>query len=219
MNKIFSSHIAYVFIISFLFCAAPQAAMAAELNYKVVPNNGAGDNTATVEVRIDPQGKNINVIEGGITFAGASVDSLSVEVGKEGSVLTLWPVEPVYNPDEKMIRFVGGTPEGLTKEGLVFTLRILTTSADNIDISWSGVKTYLNDGKGTEESTSVKSISLNMENKDSQVSPEEINNKKEKSVEKNTIFSGFSTKNSGILLLVIILLSTLLYGYKKSIKK
>jgi hypothetical protein len=219
MNKIFSSHIITTGIFSFLLCMASQDVSAAQLTYTVVPNNKGRDTATLVEVRIDPEGKNINVIEGGITFAGISVDSLSVEINKENSALTLWPVEPVYNADERMIRFVGGTPEGLTKEGLVFTLRILTTSADNIDISWSGVKTYLNDGKGTEESTSVKSISLNMENKDSQSASEEINNKKEKSVDENTIFSGFSTKNSGILLLVIILLSALLYGYKKSIKK
>ncbi len=218
MYKIFSSHIAYAFIISFLLCVVPQDLLAAQLSYKVVPTSKDGDTTTVVEVRIDPQGKNLNVIEGTVSLQGSIADSLSVEVSKQGSALSMWPVEPVYNSKGKTVRFVGGTPEGLAKEGLVLTLHLRTAVSGNIDMTWSGVKTYLNDGKGTEESTIVKSMSLNLVVKDSQITTEEVDGKIEEPTEEKTIFPGFSMNNNVIILLVIILLGGIFYGYKKSTK-
>ncbi len=197
-----------VVVIGFFVLCVPQSIFAAQLSYKVVPNNGVGDTKTVVEVRIDPEGKNINVVEGTVSFGGINAGSLVVDVSTDGSVLTIWPTEPSYNREGKSIQFVGGTPEGLTNEGLLFTMRLSSTATGNVDISWSGVKTFLNDGNGTEESTSVKSLSLNL-------------NASEEATENNTsgIFSGFNfTKSVTIIILIIILLVTFIYGYKKIVK-
>lgn len=218
MYKIFSSYIKTAFVIALFVLLAPQNSFAAELNYKVVPNV-AGDNTTVVEVHINPEGKNLNVVEGSVVFSGKGSEKLSIEVDKSNSVFTMWPGEPVYNKENKTIQFVGGTPNGLTKEGLLFSFSVISASVGSLDISWSGVKTYLNDGKGTEEATSVKSTSLDLDAKNSEGLEVENNSTEDKTAETETVFPGFNiTKNVRILLLIIILFSAIFYGYKKFIK-
>ncbi|MCX6747351.1 MAG: hypothetical protein NTW98_00125, partial [Candidatus Nomurabacteria bacterium] len=96
---------------------------------------------------------------------------------------------------------------------------VISASVGSLDISWSGVKTYLNDGKGTEEATSVKSTSLDLDAKNSEGLEVENNSTEDKTAETETVFPGFNiTKNVRILLLIIILFSDIFYGYKKFIK-
>ncbi len=216
MYKIFSLKIKVLIIISlFTFCA-PQSLFAAELNYRIVPNSNTDEYKSTVvEIRIDPEGKNLNVVEGSIIFNGPAVDTLSVEVSTEGSVFTMWPSEPVYNSLDKVINFVGGTPSGFNKEGLLMTLYLVSASSGDLDISWSGVKTYLNDGKGTEEGTKVNSIFIKLGDKYNQDVNKETYSKNERPV---LLFSGFNINNYVIvLILIIILMSAIFYGYKKNI--
>jgi len=218
MYKIFSKCI-LVGITGICLLSLPQNSSAAELSFVVVPNIQAGDKVTTLEVRINPEGRNLNVVEGSVSFGGIVSDDLSVEINTDGSVFTMWPTEPSYNKSEKLIHFVGGTPNGLTKEGLLFRMRLSSSLDGNLDVSWSGVKTYLNDGLGTEESTKVKSISLNLNAKNSDGVTVENNPKDDKVSEVDTIFPGFNiTKSVRILLLIIILLSAIFYGYKKFIK-
>lgn len=219
MYKTFSSYIKTALTIALFVLLAPQNSFAAELSYKVVSNNVAGGSATVVEVHINPEGKNLNVVEGGVVFSGAGSEKLSIEVDKSNSVFTMWPGEPVYNKENKTIQFVGGTPNGLTKEGLLFSFSLVSASTGSLDISWSGVKTYLNDGKGTEEATSVKSISLNLDAKNSEGLGVENNTVDNKTTNTDTVFPGFNiTKNVRILLLIIILICAIFYGYKKFIK-
>ena len=110
---------------------------------------------------------------------------------------------------------MAGTPQGLNQEGLLFKIRLFSEIQGKLDVSWSGVKTFLNDGLGTEEATSVKSLTLELDNQDL----EKINNKSVESFEQKEIFSRFNfSKSVIILLLIIILVSTIFYGYKKFIK-
>lgn len=216
MHKTFSLHIAF-WVVGLFLLVAPQNSLASELSFKIVPS--VGDGAVALEVRINPEGKNLNVVEGGVSFGGFGSNDLSVEVNKEGSVFTMWPTEPAYNKADKMISFVGGTPDGLKEEGLLFTIRLFSTVAGKLDVSWSGVKTYLNDGKGTEEATRVKSVSLNLDKKDLKGTTEEKDIQVSKDMKIDTVFAGFNiTKNVRILLLIIILFSAIFYGYKKFIK-
>lgn len=216
MNIFFSLR-RIIWIVALFFICVPQNSFAAQLRFVVAP---ASDGATTLEVRIDPEDKNLNVVEGGVSLSGSIMDSLLVEVDTEGSVLSIWPTEPFYNKTEKVVRFVGGVPNGLTKEGLLFSVRLSSAVSGAIDISWTGVKTYLNDGKGTEESTSVKSLSLILDSKNNKASLiEEKNSTQDNMPEENMVFSGFNFKNNGtIILLIIILLSIIFYGYKKFIK-
>jgi len=72
----------------------PQSTFAAELVFKIVPNDIVGDKAAIIEVRIDPKSKILNVAEGIISFRGIISDKLSVNIETGGSVMTLWPTPP-----------------------------------------------------------------------------------------------------------------------------
>jgi len=141
----------------------PQNVFAAELIFKLIPNNTVNDGATIIEARIDPQSKVLNVVEGIINFQGAIIDKLSVEVETGGSVLTLWPTPPQYLSGEKVIRFTGGRPNGFNHEGLLFRIRLASSLSGNAIISWISGTAYLNDGKGTQETISSRSITISLD--------------------------------------------------------
>jgi hypothetical protein len=141
----------------------PKVVLGANLSFKVVSNNVSNDNSAIIEVRIDPDSKNLNVIEGIIAVKGIGEgNSSSVIVETGGSVMTLWTVPPKYYANDKVIRFTGGVPQGFEKEGLLFRIRLSDQNTSNVTLSWIGGVAYLNDGIGTKENIYARSISLNL---------------------------------------------------------
>jgi len=216
MYKIFSSFI-IALVVGLFVWLTPQGVSAAELYFKVVPNTTEGDQAVILEVRLNPESKIINVVEGAVSLSGDIPDDLSIEINKEDSPFTIWPTEPSYNKDQKIVSFVGGTPDGVSKESLIFRIRLLSKIPGVINVSWVGVKTYLNDGLGTEESTSVKSLDINLGTKDSEPMTDE---KFVEDINTKNIFPGFqSPLNVTIsLLLIIIFLIVIFYAYKKFIK-
>lgn len=149
-------------VVGLLIWLAPQNVSAAELYFKVVPNTSGNDRATIVEARVDPQGKKLNVVEGIVNFQGDIVDKLSVAVETGGSVLTMWPTSPVYSTSDHAIRFAGGVPAGFTAESLLFRLRLFSSVTGNTTISWIGGTVYLNDGQGTKEPVSARSLSINL---------------------------------------------------------
>ena len=108
-------------------------------------------------------------MEGIVKFDGSIADVLSVDIETGGSILTLWPTVPKYISGEKVIRFAGGVPQGFDSEGLLFRLRLSSSLSGNIIISWIGGTVYLNDGQGTREPVSARSISVNLEKEKTEV--------------------------------------------------
>lgn len=216
MNKIFSKYI-LVGIVGLCFLLLPIKSFAAQLYFVDV---SSGEEITTLEVRINPEGKNINVVEGSVVFSGTASNDLIVEVNTNASILRMWPTEPTYNKTEKIIHFVGGTPNGFTKEDILFRINLSSTTKGILDVSWSGVKTYLNDGFGTEESTSVKSITINNV---SFKNREDDQNKIINNINTKEISPRFNLLNNGTILLLIIIFLIffvfVFYAYKKFIKK
>jgi hypothetical protein len=194
---------AFVACLSFV----PGYVSAADIKFNVIPNTTASDAATQVEVRIDPQSKNLNVVEGTIVFKGPIAESLSVQVENGQSVLSLWPTPPVYNTVEKSIQFTGGIPLGFTTEGLLLRMRLSASESGDVDISYVPGGAYINDGKGTQESIPAKSITVH-------VGTDEYT-KSAKSSE------GSRTLGYGILILLIVaVLSIILqHVYKKYTKK
>jgi hypothetical protein len=200
MNKFFKSFFIVLFFV-------PQSIFAAELIFKIVPNTTPNDSATIVEVRIDPDGKNLNVVDGTISFQGEASNNLSVQVENGQSVLSLWPLPPNYIENEQVIRFTGGVPNGFSKEGLLFRMRLTSAMNGNLEISYLNGSAYLNDGKGTKEFISSKPLKINLD---------EIKN--DKVVRVSSGFSGF--KNATMMLLIVsVLFFIFKYGYKKIIKK
>jgi len=183
----------------------PQIVFGAELTFKVVPGAGVNDNTTLVEVRIDPESKKLNVVEGTIRFSGPATENLSVQIENGNSVLPLWPTPPQYIADEKAIHFIGGIPDGFDSEGLLFIMRISSSVAGDLGISYTDGSVYLNDGKGTKENIFSKSLQISLD----QSSDNNLN--------RENLF--LNQNEYGILVLVaMMLIFFVFYGYKK-IKK
>jgi hypothetical protein len=127
----------------FLLC--PQYLLAAELLFKAAPDQ------RTIEVWVDPQSKELNVVEGTIKFSGPATDGLIVQVENGHSILPIWPTPPLYNENDKAIEFVGGVPGGFSNEGLIFKLIISPTTFGDLEIEYVDGAGYLNDGAGTKE--------------------------------------------------------------------
>ena len=159
MSKFFTSYlIAGSIAVSFLLM--PQSTFAAELTFKNISNTETGNHTTLVEVRIDPQSKSLNVVEGEIRFSGSASDGLSVQIENGHSILSLWPTPPQYDAGKKSISFIGGVPDGFSDEGLLFYLRLSPTANGNLDISYTNGSAYLNDGKGTKEAVYSKYLKI-----------------------------------------------------------
>lgn len=154
MNKFISHHFIIGSLVTFLMLV-PQSIFAAELYFKASPNNDF------VDVRIDPQSKNLNVVEGEVKFSGSATEGLVVQVENGQSILPIWPTPPHYDADKKSIIFTGGVPNGFNIEGLLFRLRFSPVSSGNLNISYEG-NAYLNDGKGTKDDVSSKYLEINI---------------------------------------------------------
>jgi hypothetical protein len=203
MNKIFSQYVLFAGIVSVLLFA-PQTIFATELTFKVIPSTNFQEKDTIVEVRIDPQSKKINVVEGVVSFSGSASESLSVQVENGNSVLPLWPTPPKYISEERVINFVGGVPNGFDNEGLLFLLRLSSAKPGDLNISYSKGNAYLNDGKGTKENISSKPLQINLD----QFSDDDMED-------------SFSNKNKYVILLlvVIIFIFIVYHGYKRITKK
>jgi len=206
MNKIFSSYL-IVGVVALFLLLTPKGIFAAELTFKVIPNTGSIDDTTLVEVRIDPESKRLNVIEGTISFQGEVADDLLVQIENGQSILPLWPVPPQYIESEKAIHFTGGIPDGFNKEGLLFRLKLSSITSGNLDISYINGNAYLNDGKGTKDSVSSNSLSIHLD----KIGNDQVTG----------IYSRYKQFKNGIIILLVIVGAFIVfrYGYKKYVKK
>jgi len=152
----------FVFIAGVL-SALPSEIYAAEVFFTVVPNPVPGDTATIVEARIEPEDAQLNVVEGGIYIVDTEASMTSVLVETGGSVLTLWPVKPIYTDATHSIIFTGGTRKNFSSEGLLFRLRLFTSESKKISLMWVYGTAYLGDGKGTKVPLTSHSIEIALE--------------------------------------------------------
>lgn len=198
MSKIFTTG-----ILAVSFLLVPESIFAAELTFKKVPDVETTGNSVVVEVRIDPQSKSLNVVEGEIKFSGSAAEGLVVQVENGQSILPIWPTAPVYDADKKSISFTGGVPNGFNAEGLLFRLRFDLVSSGNLNMSYKG-NAYLNDGKGTKENVHSKYFEISVgQSADDKASKQ--------------IFDFMRYKYATIILLTVaVLIFIYRYGFRKN---
>ena len=160
MNK-FTTRFLIIICLTVFLIHLPKNTFGAELSFKIVPNTN-DDSTKTIEVRIDPESKRLNVIDGEILFSGTSSGDLKVQVENGQSILPIWPTPPQYSSDNKSIIFTGGIPNGFDSEGLLFRMRVSSNIIGDLEISYTG-NAYLNDGKGTQVKISSDSIKFSVD--------------------------------------------------------
>ena len=124
------------------------------------PTISVGD-TVIISLMIDPQGKNPNVVDGNISIKN---DSKSVEIlglSTAGSVLTKWVKSPSVDANSN-ISFVGGTPGGFNKAGLLFKIILSARSSGQAIFSPNNIKAYNNDEKNTLIGVSANDFTVNV---------------------------------------------------------
>ncbi len=204
MHKIFSVYFTTA-ILALSFSAVPQSVFSADLTFKVIPNTEVGDSTTIIEVRIDPQSKKLNVVEGAIGFSGPASDNLAVQVENGQSILPMWPTAPQYDKTQKVVNFTGGIPNGFDSEGLLFRLRLSPTLSGDLYLTYQNGSAYLNDGKGTKEPISSQPLKIQV-NKSAQ----------NEAVQDSSGF--FNFKYAIIVLLIVFLFITFYYVQRKNTK-
>ncbi len=154
MFKIFSCISTSIVLLWFVM---PQQVFAAELLFEQSSDGQA------IEVRVNPQSKEMNVVEGTIQFSGPGSDGLSVQIENGHSIFPIWPTPPQYDENTKSIMFVGGVPNGFSEEGLLFRLQLSQTIPGDLQIAYVDGVGYLNDGQGTTETISSQSLAIHVD--------------------------------------------------------
>ena len=151
--------------IVFLFLISSGWASAAKLSLDTNSKNLEIGQKFDVVVQLDAQGQSINAVEGKLTFP----ENLEVAlINDGGSIINYWIQKPSVSGNS--ITFSGITPGGFngslssdlkeTKAGELFSVQFITVSQGAVQIGFSDVKILLNDGKGTEATTSSALLQL-----------------------------------------------------------
>ncbi len=112
-----------------------------------------------VEVRIDTSGININAVE--LTLAVVGEGTEVVRLGRESSIMTLWPEPPAI--DSAIVRFVGGRPGGVVAvDALVGTIFVIARQAGPVSLKLQPLASgfYRHDGAGTKVDLGETSVDL-----------------------------------------------------------
>lgn len=179
-----------------------HSAFAAELLFDVLSDS------SVVEVHIDPQSKQMNVVEGMIEFSGSASDGLSVQIENGQSIFSIWPTPPKYDQDKKTITFVGGVPNGFESKGLLFRLRLSPSVSGEVNIRYVDGSGYLNDGMGTKEFIAAQPLEIHVEKN------------KARTVKKDPLSPIGAFKYATIIVIVVGFLSIIFYHvYKRNYKQ
>jgi hypothetical protein len=120
----------------------------------------AGD-TVLVSVRVDTEGKNINIVEGIVRLDYAGNAIAITNINTAGSLFSLWPNKPLPSDDNTSVSFVGGSPGGLiADDAVLFNLALKLQKEGKITLSPHNIGVYLNDGKGTKDRVTATDFTL-----------------------------------------------------------
>ncbi len=116
----------------------------------VSPSTGSygANQTFTVTVQANPQGKSINAVEAELSFDKSKLAVVSVS--KTGSAFSLWTTEPTFSNAAGTISFGGGSPSPFSARSTLVsvTFRALTEGTAPVTVSEASVLAA--DGMGTD---------------------------------------------------------------------
>lgn len=128
--------------------APTSLAHAASVRLTLDPLQVVPGDTVSAVVWFDPEGEQINAVEGSIPLpVGLHVRDITTA----GSAFALWPVAPRYELSRRSVEFTGGIPGGLApdKSAKLFSFLVSAEQANEFSITPQNVRAYRNDGAGT----------------------------------------------------------------------
>lgn len=136
-----------------------SAAQAASLYLLPQGNSFTIGDELTVDVIVDSDSVGINAAQATVNFP-AEILRLK-EASKQGSVFSFWVEEPVVSNDAGTVRFIGGTPRGISGSSLkVLRLQFTATGAGKAGLTVSDAAVTASDGKGTNVLAKVTGANL-----------------------------------------------------------
>ena len=134
---------------------------AAEISFDAKIKEIAVGERFEVGIFLNTEEEYINAVEGKVIFPKDLLELKEIRDGN--SIINFWVDKPRIdtniNTNKHEIAFGGITPGGyLGKKGLVFSMILKTKKEGEAEISIHDVKTFLNDGRGTETKTIGKNL-------------------------------------------------------------
>lgn len=162
-KKIFLKIILFAFVI--VAISFHSKASAVYIYSKSTNETNMGD-TIVINVLLNTEGKQINSIDGDISFSYQETGDFSIEdINLASSSFTVWLKKPVLD-GKGSIHFVGGVPGGVIGENLlIFKVAVKFSSPGSFIIFPNGMNAYLNDGLGTAIKITGSSSIVNISNK------------------------------------------------------
>jgi len=149
-----------IFVIAFLVLF-PALSYASTIYFEVSNSHPAIGDIVTVNVKLDTESKQINLVEGNINLNTFENNYEVKDVVYEDSVLTLWPNKPLFSKVGDVISFTGGQPGGFnSSNALLFRIVLTTKKTGEIVLIPKNINAYLNDGKGTQDAVTEKTLTI-----------------------------------------------------------
>ncbi|MEK7554659.1 MAG: cohesin domain-containing protein [Patescibacteria group bacterium] len=139
----------------------PRISEAATLYLSSEKKNVAIGEFLTVSVRVDTDESSVNAAQATITFDPSVVSVESFD--KTGSIFSFWVEEPVISPESGIIRFVGGTPKGVSGDSLlILGLKLKATGTGTLKLSIGDAVVTASDGKGTNVLSATQGVQISV---------------------------------------------------------
>src|SRR3989338_4446099 len=119
--------------------------------------------TILFSVRVDSENKNINAVEGNVMLDYSAESVSLIDINTAGAEFSLWPQKPLPSERNTSISFAGGTPGGFnSKDAVIFNIVLKLQKVGQITLTPDTISVYLNDGKGTKDTTNIQSLTINV---------------------------------------------------------
>jgi len=150
--------LSFCFLI-FTFSIFPLSVSASTVYLETAHTDFFVGDTILVDVKVDSKDADINTIEGKISLEYLPDTVVIRDISVSGSSFSLWTNKPSLSEDLKTISFAGGVPGGLQRQdATVFKIALILKNAGQILLNPTDMSVYLNDGKGTRDTTGVQNL-------------------------------------------------------------
>ncbi len=116
----------------------------------VSPSTGSygANQTFTVTIQANPQGKSINAVEAELSFDKTKLSVVSVS--KTGSAFSLWTTEPTFSNTAGTISFGGGSPSPFSTRSNLVSVTFRAVAEGSAAVTVTDASVLAADGMGTD---------------------------------------------------------------------
>lgn len=138
-----------IFFLFFAFLFAPSLVQAASLNFSPASGSYGVGTTFSLSVNVESVAQAMNAASGVVSFPWDKLEVVSIS--KQGSIFSLWPVEPSFSNSQGTVSFEGIVlnPGYTGPNGKILTVTFKARSAGVANVSFSSGSVLANDGTGT----------------------------------------------------------------------